>query len=107
MFYYRYVAIYLFSLVYQPMILYNWSLLRGAIFAKSGSIISSVKNSIAKKCIFYTYIATDSEVTKKLYRKKKKRLILFQNRKTPTEKNSSTVICFFPDGCLEDVSCCF
>lgn len=106
MFYYRYVAIYLFSLVYQPMILYNWSLLRGAIFAKSGSIISSVKNSIAKKCIFYTYITTDSEVTKKLYRKKK-RIILFQNRKTPTEKNSSTVICFFPDGCLEDVSCCF
>lgn len=86
MFYYRYVAIYLFSLVYQPMILYNWSLLRGAIFAKSGSIISSVKNSFAKKCIFYTYIATDSEVTKKLYRKKKKRIILFQNRKTPTEK---------------------
>lgn len=65
-----------------------------------------LKTQLQKNCIFYTYIATDSEVTKKLYRKKK-RIILFQNRKTPTEKNSSTVICFFPDGCLEDVSCCF
>lgn len=91
MFYYRYVAIYLFSLVYQPMILYNWSLLRGAIFAKSGSIISSVKNSIAKKCIFYTYIATDSEVTKKLYRKKKKKNNPFSESKNTHRKNSSTV----------------
>lgn len=86
MFYYRYVAIYLFSLVYQPMILYNWSLLRGAIFAKSGSIISSVKNSIAKKCIFYTYIATDSEVTKKLYRGKKKNNPFSESKNTHRKK---------------------
>lgn len=45
-----------------------------------------LKTQLQKKCIFYTYIATDSEVTKKLYRKKKKSNPFSESKNTHRKK---------------------